>query len=65
MQLLKSLQHPEQPTNPTRMDPNPRSDLNEGDSSEEFEEQHDSHGGGVNGGVLLHLGIVLHADAES
>lgn len=44
--------------------PNEQADLNEDDSSQELEEQHDAHGGGVDGGVLLHPGIVLHADAH-
>lgn len=41
-----------------------RSDLDKGDAPDEFEDQHDSHGGGIDGGVVLHHGIVLHADAH-
>lgn len=53
------------PPKPEPPGPEERTDLNEGDSSEEFEQQHDAHGGGVDGGILLHPGIVLHADADS
>lgn len=40
------------------------SHLDKHDASEEFEEQHDSHGGGIDGGIVLHHGIVPHAVAH-
>lgn len=39
--------------------------LDEGYASDEFEEQHDSHGGSVDSSIVLHHGIVLHTEAHS